>query len=165
MGYTTEFSGQFNVIPAMKESHRLYLEAFARTRRMKRKSDVAEGLRDPVRQQAKLPIGPDGGYFVGSPNDIGQNHDNSIVNYNGAPQGQPGLWCQWVPNDDGTAIVWDESEKFDAYVEWLEYLIANFLEPWGYKLNGTVLWRGEDFHDIGRINVSDNDVTSQLGDF
>lgn len=44
MGYTTDFSGQFNVSPALKPEHMVYLAAFAETRRMKRNLHSRMGL-------------------------------------------------------------------------------------------------------------------------
>ena len=41
----------------------------------------------------------------------------------------PGLWCKWVSNDDGTAIVWNGSEKFYHASAWLQYLIDVYLAP------------------------------------
>jgi len=73
-------------------------------------------------------------------------------------KGYPGIWCQWVPNDDGTAIVWDEGEKFYEYIEWIKYLITNILEPRGYELNGKVHWDGEESEDKGYIIVTKNKV-------
>jgi hypothetical protein len=70
----------------------------------------------------------------------------------------PGYYCQWVPAVDGTAIVWDETEKFYDYVEWLQYLIDNHLGPWGYTLNGAMEWAGGDPDDQGVIHVKDNGV-------
>jgi hypothetical protein len=70
----------------------------------------------------------------------------------------PGYYCQWIPNKTGTAIEWDENEKFYDYIEWIVYLIKNFLAPWGYKLNGTVLWSGESRGDTGVITITDNRV-------
>lgn len=72
--------------------------------------------------------------------------------------GMPSFYCQWTPNSDGTALEWDGGEKFYEYVAWLEYLIKNFFEPWGIKLNGSVNWRGEEWSDTGTINVTDNEV-------
>lgn len=71
---------------------------------------------------------------------------------------QPGLWCQWTPNEDGTAIVWDEGEKFYEYIPWIQYLLDHFLKPWGYVLNGTVNWEGEESGDIGVIRITNNVV-------
>lgn len=77
--------------------------------------------------------------------------------------GFPGFWCQWVPNSEGTAIEWDGGEKFYNYVEWIEYLIQHFFEPWGVKLNGEVEWSGEESDDLGLISVKDNVVTVKQG--
>lgn len=158
MGYTTHFTGQFNLDKPLKSEHQKYLSAFNITRRMKRDEQVAATFADPLRNAAGLPIGKDGGYFVGNQNDHGKDRDESIINYNRPPDGQPGLWCQWCPSVDGTAIVWDEGEKFDAYTEWLKYLIEHFLAPWGYVLSGEVEWQGEDSNDRGTIFVKDTQV-------
>jgi len=92
---------------------------------------------------------------------MGQEQDASVVDYNHPPQGQPGSWCQWVPTNDLTGIEWDGGEKFYEYVEWLTYLIENFLKPWGRVLSGEVEWEGEDRYDRGKIVVKDNVVTSK----
>ena len=85
-----------------------------------------------------------------------------VINENNRRAGNneacPGLWCQWVINDDNE-LEWDGSEKFYGYTDWLRYLINRFFEPWGVKLNGQINWRGEDFSDYGRIDVVDNIVT------
>lgn len=60
-------------------------------------------------------------------------------------------------------IAWNGHEKFYDYVEWLEYLVENFLKPWGYKLNGTVTWQGEDSGDFGKIIVKENVVSTKRG--
>jgi hypothetical protein len=73
----------------------------------------------------------------------------------------PGLWCQWRPDDSGTVMEWDGGEKFYEYIDWIEYLIEHFLQRWGYRLNGTVEWQGEDRDDIGRIVISNNIVKTQ----
>ena len=77
----------------------------------------------------------------------------------------PGIWCQWEPNEDGTALIWDEGEKFYEYEAWIEYLIDNYLKPWGYVLNGVVSWDGDDSEDNGDITIEDNIVEAvNLGD-
>jgi len=70
----------------------------------------------------------------------------------------PGIHCQWVPSGDLLSIEYDGGEKFYNYTEWIEYLIKEFLIPWGYTLNGKVYWSGEDDDDTGFITVTDNDV-------
>lgn len=168
MGYTTDFDGQFDLNKPLASQHKAYLEAFASTRRMKRDAYITEGRPDPVRLAAGLPVGLDGGYFVGEGGHAGQGEHNAdyetigILSYNYPPNGQPGLWNQWVPNDDGTAIQWDGGEKFYNYIEWIEYLIEHFLKPWGYVLNGEVEWFGEDSNDRGLICIEDNVVKTKI---
>lgn len=142
----------------LEEKHVKYLKAFSESRRMRRNSLIAEKLRDPKRISVGLPIGKEGEYFVGGRGFFGQDDDDSVVDHNKPPITQPGLWCQWVPSEDGTSIQWDGGEKFYKYVEWLKYLIKNFLSPWGYELNGRVEWEGEERSDTGAIFVDGNIV-------
>ena len=58
---------------------------------------------------------------------------------------------------------WNGGEKFYNYIEWLEYLIKNLLEPWGYALNGEVTWQGEERDDIGKLIVTNNKVSVKNG--
>ncbi len=140
MGYHTEFDGKFTITPTLTPEHKAYLEAFNETRRMKRSSGKAMSLPDPRRQATGLPIGQEGCYFVGAVGFMGQDSDVSVLNYNSPPAGQPGLWCQWRPNTTGTAIVWDGGEKFYDYVEWAEYLIANFLARSNGRARSRATW-------------------------
>ncbi len=149
MGYTTEFEGSFLLDKPLKPEHAEYLKAFARTRRMYRDVVKAAGLSDPIREAAELPIGCNAEYFVG-------DTETSVLEHNLPPPSQPGLWCQWVPDDAGAAIEWDGGEKFYDYVEWLEYIVAHFLIPWGHTMNGSVRWDGEETGDTGTITATDN---------
>lgn len=159
MGYTTEFRGSFSLNKTLAENHFAYLNKFAITRRMKRNPEIASGYLDPVREAVNLPIGNYAEYFTGPSGFRGQDRDESIIEYNSPPPSQPGLWCQWVPSDTGDSIEWDGGEKFYEYVPWIEYLITNFLKPWGYVLNGTVAWRGEEWEDTGKIVIVDNKIS------
>lgn len=160
MGYTTDFRGEFEISPPLQEKHRDYLNAFAYIRHMGRDVGKLKDMPDPKRIAVNMPLGKEGEYYVGSSDDqqYGQFNDGTILDHNQQASTQPGLWCQWVPTEDGTALVWDEGEKFYNYIEWLEYIIENFMKPWGYTLNGEVLWQGEGFSDIGKIKVNDNNV-------
>lgn len=159
MGYTTDFDGSFELAEPLTAAQVAYLCKFSETRRMKRDADKAALLPDPERIAVGLPIGKDGEYFVGGKGHAGQDHDKSIIEYNNPPSTQPGLWCHWTPSEfDRGIIVWDGGEKFYDYIEWLQYLIKNFLEPWGHTINGIVRWSGEDKEDIGEIVVSNNVV-------
>lgn len=122
-----------------------------------------------------------GEYFAKDDGDMGQGNDGTVIDHNAASGEiawkdyngdrakhdellnainadiikQPGLWCQWRL-DDETTLSWDGSEKFYNYIEWLQYLIAHFFEPWGIKLNGECFWQGEDNSDMGKIEIIDN---------
>jgi hypothetical protein len=161
MGYTTDFSGSFDLNKPLAAQHKAYLEKFAQTRRMERDQTIASKFPDPIREAAGLPIGEQGGYFVGGLGFLGQDSDASVTNHNIQPDGQHGLWCQWVPNEDGTSIQWDGGEKFYDYVEWIEYIVEHFIKPWGYVLNGEVEWYGECRDDAGLIIVDNNSVTTK----
>ena len=185
MGYTTDFSGQFKTNRPLTETEMNYINKLSDTRRMKR--DVVKLMEmfkgefgHPTRPDN--PYGNDGEFFIGGTGWAGQDHDDTIIDYNTSPGqlgfdemsdfnerysenqnrivnglSQPGLWCQWRFTDE-TTLEWDGSEKFYNYIEWLKYLINNFFEEWGIKLNGQVNWIGEDSSDKGKIIVENNKV-------
>jgi len=126
--------------------------------------------------------GKDGEFFAHNDGINGQSRDESIIDYNTPPgqlswdggissfieneqrssQGlcQPGLWCQWIieQTNDTQKLVWDGGEKFYSYIEWLQYLITNFFNPWDVLLNGAIKWNGEEFSDSGVIIVVNNNI-------
>lgn len=153
MGYTTDFEGRFTLDKPLAPEHATYLRKFNRTRRMKRNPERAGAMPDAERIAAGLPIGDQAGYFVGGLGFAGQDDDPSVEDHNRPPRGQPGLWCQWVPTEDGSGIEWDGGEKFYYYVEWLRYICDHFLEPWGYTLSGKVEYQGESDEDKGAVHV------------
>jgi hypothetical protein len=174
MGYTTDFSGAFDVTPPLTASHAAYLNKFSETRRMKRigsEEGIGNRLADPdfqgeegdIRKVVDLPWGVDGEFFVGGLGFAGQDRDKTVIDSNVPPRTQPGLWCQWVPSADGSHIEWNGAEKFYDYVAWLQYIIDNFLKRWGYTLNGEVEWQGEDSSDFGKIVVSNNVIKIKKG--
>ena len=190
MGYTTDFDGRFNLDRKLTPEHAEYLRKFSRTRRMRRDEVITPNRDDPVREAVGLPVGPEGAYFVGALGWAGQEDESirnirlelekggmrfvetynsayallGIIDYNLPPEGQPGLWCQWVPTEDLMGIEWDEGEKFYDYVAWLEYIVKHFLKPWGYVLNGEVDWGGEGCRygeeDRGTIYCVDNCIAT-----
>jgi hypothetical protein len=163
MGYHTDLDGFFRLDKPLASEHASYLTQFSRTRRMKRSVQGLEDREDLVRAAAGLPLGPEGAYFVAGEGFMGQGTDSSIVDYNSPPEGQPGLWCQWTPSEDGKRIEWDGAEKFYHYIDWIKYLIQHFLSPWGYRVNGQVFWYGEDRSDLGKISIKDNKVSVLYG--
>ncbi len=158
MGYQTDFEGCFNIEPTLSSDDKAYLHKFAETRRMARDVSKLEG--DP-RKYGFEDWGVQGEFYVDGSGPGGQDHEDSITSYNGPPSTQPGLWCEWEPNEAGDAIEWNQNEKFSDYVEWLEYLIASVLKPRGYALNGEDRWQGAGMHDVGVITVKDNAVTTR----
>lgn len=161
MGYTTDFTGQITVTPPLNTAEITYLKRFADTRRMHRGN---------------------GPYFTGS-GLAGQGQDPDIINFNAPGPEQPGLWCNWVPTDDGTAIEWNNAEKFYNSVEWMRYLIQAFLEKgaavqvelaapvegrvypvefegftFDHVLNGVIEAQGEDSDDRWVLVVENNEV-------
>ena len=138
MGYTTEFRGEFTFNTPLKPKMKKYLELFNQTRRVGR--DIEKGY------------GTEGEFHVF------ENDNRGVIDYNTPPKTQPGLWCKWTPNADGTALEWDTQEKFYNYSEWLVYMINKILAPNGYILNGTVEYRGEELRDKRYITVVNNVV-------
>lgn len=96
-----------SVSPPLNAHEIAYLRKFAVSRRM----DRAHGP-----------------YFVDGSGPFGQGRDDDIRNFNEPPAGQPGLWCQWEPTEDGTAIEWNGEEKYYKSAEWMTYLIDTFLK-------------------------------------
>jgi hypothetical protein len=169
MGYTTDFEGRFNLDKPLTKAHAAYLKLFTETRRMRRNvkklTKLLESgeLSDSVRVATGLPLGNEGEFFTGGVGDWGQGNDDSVMDHNYPPSTQPGLWCDWAPTEDRTGIEWNGTEKFYHYTEWLDYIVQNFLEPWGYVLNGSVRWQGEEDSDIGTLVVENNVVAAHPG--
>lgn len=149
MGYTTDFDGQIDVVPPLNEAEIAFLNKFAGTRRM----DCEQGP-----------------YYVDRSGFAGQDDDPKVRDHNHPPEGQPSLWCQWVPADEGDAIVWDGNEKFYESPEWMAYLIEHFIGknpkakselPFlqGHVLNGTISAQGEEPSDMWLLHVKDNVVS------
>lgn len=147
MGYTTMFCGQITIEPPLSAAEVAYINKFSDSRRMKRRQ---------------------GPYFVNG-DDNHQEVAADVIDYNTPPTGQPGLWCQWVAKEDGTAIEWNEAEKFYESEKWMQYLVQHFLGrnpiaakelPFlrGHTLNGEIEAQGEEPDDRWALIVKDNKV-------
>jgi hypothetical protein len=149
MGYTTTFQGVFRLNRPLERVHYDYLKAFSGIRHIERTHQI-KTLPDPVREAAGIDAGPQGIYYVG-----GDESSFLAKNCNALPDAQSHLsyYCDWEPTEDGTGIKWNGAEKFYCYVEWLEYLMVNFLHPWGYTLTGVVSFCGEDPRDRGTLDA------------
>ena len=157
MGYTTDFHGTVSIDPPLNEHEVEFLRDFAQTRRMTRAA---------------------GPYYVGGDDD---RNSGDIYDFNRPPDGQPGLWCQWVPDLTGQFLEWDGGEKFYHAAEWMKYLIDHFIKPgaeaqelikglpdkvqvqfayftFDHVVNGTIEAQGEDADDRWALIVKDNVV-------
>jgi hypothetical protein len=153
VGYDTVFIGRVTITPPLNPAEITYLQKFADTRRMHRDN---------------------GPYYVDGTGYAGQGHDPDIRNHNRPDPSQPGLWCKWEPNGDGTAIEWNGVEKFYDATEWMRYLVDHFLKSDGHAkgqpgfekftfdhtVNGTINAEGEEHGDEWQLTVVDNVVTS-----
>lgn len=159
MGYTTDFYGSLEFNKPVAPWLINYINKFSESRRMKREPEKIKELHPASwgRLCFNGELGAEGEYYIGG------HEDASILDYNRPPAGQPGLWCQWVINEETGCLEWDGGEKFYAYEEWLNYLIDNFFEPLGYVLNGDIEWQGEESDDLGTIHVVDNIVEMDYG--
>lgn len=155
MGYTTEFSGSIEITPALNPEMISYINQFSGTRRMKRDSNKLM-----EKHQGKFGLngsyGVEGEYFVGGEGFAGQNTDETVLSNNYPPSTQPGLWCQWIITDDGKWIEWDGGEKFYESVEWMKYILTNFLKD--YDCNGEIKAQGEEFDDRWKLIVENSKV-------
>lgn len=172
MSYSISLDGSLVIAPPLTAEHRGYLAAFAATRRVRRDAVFTATRADPVRMSVGLPAGDEGGYFVGAGGMLGQEgggpmldpggpkaNSIGILDFNSPPMGQPHLWCCWQPATDGSSFSAPEAGSHYDPLGWLRYLVAHFLAPWGYRLNGDVSYRGADPADGGRLAVRDNVVT------
>jgi len=171
MGYTTDFEGSLELKRPLSKKKRDYLNLINSTRRMNRDvnklMELYKGKHGNPFVKNGTPeeiYGVDGEFFARDDGQCGQGGDASIVELNGAPATQPGLWCQWMISEDGKYLLWDGGEKFYEYVEWLKYIIEKFFIPWGVKASGTIEWFGESREDIGQIKVTKNVVKTMAGE-
>ena len=157
MGYTTEFEGSIQIEPPLNAQEISFLREFNHSRRMNR-------TRGPL--------------FVRGSGFYEQRNDPDIIDYNQPHPDQPGLWCQWTPNEDGTAIEWDGGEKFYSAPEWMMYIISFLLSPAArpyidahldedprlasftcdHVLHGTIIAQGEEIRDRWELLVIFNRV-------
>lgn len=158
MGYTTEFRGSLTIEPPLSAEEVHFLKRFSDTRRCQRK-------------EGPYYVAPERGPDVSFDQSIGQDFEN-VIAPNTPPTGQPGLWCQWVPSEDGKTIGWNGGEKFYDSFEWMQYLIDHFigsaplakgvkgfrfLKP--HTLNGEIEAQGEEMEDRWKLICKKNKLT------
>lgn len=154
MGYNTDFHGKLSIEPILKPEDKKFLYDFSNSRHIKRDIDKLIKLYGPGE------YGIDGEWFCDG--NCSPDRDESILNYNMPPSTQPGLWCDFCPNEDGSALIWNGDEKTSNGLEWITYLVTKYLAPRGYLVNGRLDANGEEYGDFWAIVVKDNVVKHQL---
>ena len=161
MGYTTEFKGKFKLKFKDETKRKKVTElvnGLANTRRMQRDMRKLENFTEKEIKD----FGDEGEFYFPTENSkyynfAGQNRkDPSILNYNKPPKNQPGLWLQWVIT--GNILEWNGGEKFYYYTEWLNYLIKKIFEPNNVEISGTITYQGEEYEDVGKIEIVNGKV-------
>lgn len=160
MGYTTTFHGKISIQPPLPKRMAKYLRDFNKTRHMKREK---------------------GPYYVESSDSSTKgvfSFGSDVLDHNKPPDEQPGLWCKWRPNKDGSAIEWDGREKFYEAAEWMNYLWAHFIVLGAAKIlapqemsfltqhtmNGSILAVGEEANsDVWELKVDNLGVSRRKG--
>lgn len=145
MGYTTDFKGVLKLNKQLTEEDETFLRKLNSSRRMKLKVDAKYGV------EGEFYVEDDVGSFF-------KGYEKAVIDNNEPPSTQPGLWCQWVPTEDGDGLEWDGGEKAYNMEDWIFYIINRYLAPRGYIVNGTVDAFGEEAGDIWAIRVEDNVV-------
>lgn len=157
MGYTTDFIGHIDIAPSLNDNEIAYLTAFSQSRRCRR---------------------PGGPYDVPGNPMAEEPADFADDTYNSPPQGQPGLWCDWVPCWDGCCLAFNGNERFYSPVPWLRYLIAHFLKPgakasrtsddgfdgftFDHRLDGMIVGCRRDDKELYAVTVTDNRVREKI---
>jgi len=157
MGYSTDFEGVITIEPPLNPAEFRYLLAFARTRHMHREQ------------------GPF--YVEFESNTSNEFSEVGVYNTNIPPPGQPSLWCDIEPSEDGTKLFWNGSEKTYEFDKWVDYLITRFLKPgaiasesnmeyfkeftFNHVCNGEIIAQGESIKDRWMLKVINNKVTKR----
>lgn len=153
------FSGNLAITPALQRAHYRYLREFAGNRHVMRHEILVGLLPDPVRTAVGLPVGLDGGYFVGA---RGHAWDESIKNPHIPPTGQPSPHCPWEPVFRPPTLQqqptsWATGQTAEVQLDWLRYLVEHFLRPWGYTLQGELAARDAS-GATGQLRVHDTQI-------
>lgn len=136
MGYTTYFTGEFTITPALPEQLVTDLNDFCSTRHEERTTSMPVGL-----DQWNRPY-------------TGPLRDTTEI----------GIWCNWefdgAPGADATIMRWNDSEKSYEMDRWAAY-IAEHLIPEGHTIEGTVDAQGEDAEDRWRMVATGRTIAVQ----
>jgi len=155
MAYRTDFIGHVQVRPGLNQAERAYLERFTGSRRWRR---------------------PEGPYAV--PADPCEVEPVATRAWHLPAEGQPTLWCDWVPGWDGSSLTWEGEERFAGVGTWLGYLVDHFLRPgaaasrggdgrfadfsFDHVLDGMVVGCRRDNKQLFAVSVHENRVREEI---
>ena len=163
MGYSTEFYGNILITPTpsndfiekvnewLKQRHMIFFSTDILSRYPYADDDTVDGL--PVADNGWNWIN---GYMDSSSSTV------RVVDPNCPPTPCTSLWSDWtiVYNGSGGALLtWNGDEKSYDMWEWLQLLIDHVFAPYGYVLNGSVDFQGENDYDSGNFTVVDNVIS------
>ena len=177
MGYNTDFTGAIRITPKITEPLAEKLEQWLVLRHMRRDVAALEQLYATDEERNTHTLFGDGnfgcqgefylpdqtkefstGYFEQEPYPEGLTN-NMSMNY--PPANCPDLYCKLAlvhsKDDVCSYIGWDGAESTYDIPEWLR-LLASYLVPLGYHLDGTLFANGESGNDFYYIRVNDEDV-------
>src|SRR4051794_40131079 len=110
MGYRTAFVGSLEIDPPLNDDEFSYLVAFAQSRRCRRAQGPYWVPDNPVAY------------------DRGEDRGD-LDDYNTPAEGQPQLWCPWVPGSASHLRIPRHDGKHYRPGAWLQYLLDHFLVP------------------------------------
>lgn len=126
MGYTTEFTGKFDIVNSSGDIVEVDNETESILNRLS-DSEFAKDTRFSI-----------GHVYFDLPKDF-------LSNY-----------CQWRLTNNKQHIEWDGGEKFYEYEGWLNIILEKILVPKGYYLSGKVHFQGQESRDSGYLIAEPN---------
>ena len=177
MGYNTDFTGSIRITPRITDPLAEKLEQWLELRHMRRDVEALEQLYATEEERNAHTLFGDGdfglegefflpdetkdfdtGFFEEEPYPEGLT-DHMAMNY--PPKRCPSLYCDLAlvhdKSDICSYIGWTGTENAHEIPDWLK-LLASYLVPRGYRLDGTIFANGESGNDFYYIRVNDEDV-------
>jgi len=151
VGDPSDYIGHIDVVPPLNADEMGYLQAFRESRRFDRVT---------------------GPYDVPAVDD-----DVPSSRWARAADGQPSLWCAWLPCADGCCLTVDSHDASEP-ADWLRYLVRHFLRPgavahriggprfagftFDHRLDGLVVGCRRDDQELFAIRAAHNRVSERV---
>ena len=180
MGTHTDFTGAIRITPCVAEPLATKLQEFMDIRHMLRNVELLYKLFPDPEDRKELSLFGDGDFgeegafflpretkdFFARPSESGP-YPEAIDEQNGLnmpPEPCPSLYCDLNLLHDKqrncSYLGWNEAEKSYYITDWIE-LIASWLAPRGYHLDGKMFAVVEGGMSFYSITVQDSEVTSE----